>query len=87
MNSDLHETFSIFSDWSPQLINNVRVRAREGVHAQHMKTCTQLRQCDTLQFLSQINSKETNLQISWHDKKKVRKPPSLKSYLEAFEGS
>ena len=55
MKSDLHETFSVSSDWSPKLINNVCGRARAHVHAQHVKTCMQFGLLDTSQFLSQMN--------------------------------
>ena len=54
MKSDLHETFSISSGWSPELINNDCGCARASVHAQRVKTCTQLGQFDTPQFLSQM---------------------------------
>ena len=40
MKSDLHETFSVLQDWSPELINNVCARAH--VHAQHMELYTRL---------------------------------------------
>ena len=42
MKSGLHKTFSIFQDWSPELINDVHVPACACVHAQRMKTCMQL---------------------------------------------
>ncbi len=38
MKSDLQKTFSVLQDWSPELINNVRVR----VHGQHVEMCMQL---------------------------------------------
>ena len=56
MKSDLHKTLSVFQDWSPEMINNVHLCARERVHAQRVKTCMQLGQWDTTQFLSQMNS-------------------------------
>ena len=34
MKSDLHETFSVFSDWSPELIDNVPLHANACVQAQ-----------------------------------------------------
>ena len=56
MKSDRHETFSVFQDWSPELINNVGGLAHARMHAHRMETCMQLGQCDTSQFLSQIDS-------------------------------
>ena len=43
MKSDLHETFRVCQDWSPELIDNVRWLACMCVHAQHVEICTQLR--------------------------------------------
>ena len=42
MMSELHETFSVFQDLSPELINNVHICACLSVYAQWIKTCTQL---------------------------------------------
>ena len=42
MKPDLHKTFNIFQDWSPEMINNVCGGACAHVHAQHVKICTQL---------------------------------------------
>ena len=56
MKSDLHETFSVFQDWSLELIDNGGGHAHACMHAQCMETCMQLGKCDTPQFLSQINS-------------------------------
>ena len=64
MKSDLHETFSVFQDRSPESINNVHARARAHVHAQCVKKCTQLGQLDTTQFLSQIN---LDFVETWYD--------------------
>ena len=64
MKSDLHETFSVSSHWSPKLINNVCGRAHARMHAQRVKTCTQLGQFDTPQFLSPINS---DFHETWYD--------------------
>ncbi len=36
MKSDLHETFSVLQDWSPELINNVCARAHASMHAEVM---------------------------------------------------
>ena len=64
MKSDLHETFSMSSCWSSELINNVCERARARVHAQRAKTCMQLGQFDTPQFLSQMTS---DFHKTWYD--------------------
>ncbi len=40
--SDLHETFSIFQDWSPELINIVHAHVYVCMHAHHILTCMQL---------------------------------------------
>ena len=54
--SYLHETFSIFQDWSPEINNNVGGHVHGCMHAQPMEMCMQLEQCDTPQFLSQMNA-------------------------------
>ena len=56
MKSDLHETFRICQDWSPQLINIVRGHAHACVHAQHMIMCMQLRAINKPSYISQIRS-------------------------------
>ena len=64
MKSDLHKTFSIISGWSPKLVNNVCGCACARVHAQRVKTCTQLGQFDTPQFLCQMTS---DFHKTWYD--------------------
>ncbi len=41
MKSDIHETFSVLQDWSPELFINVHESACVGMHAQHVELCTQ----------------------------------------------
>ena len=64
MKSDLPETFSVFQDWSPKLINNVPAFARARVHAQRVKMCMQLGHWDPPQFISQMN---TDFDETWYD--------------------
>ena len=56
MKSDIHETFSICQDYSPELINNVPGCACACVHAQRVKTGTQLGAVYKPSYLSQIQS-------------------------------
>ena len=36
MELKLHKTFSVFQDWSPELINNVNEHAQALIHPQYM---------------------------------------------------
>ena len=58
MKSDIHETFSICQDWSPELINNVRgcVQAHARVHAQRVELCTQIWAVYNPSYFSQMKS-------------------------------
>ena len=64
MKSEPNKTINVFSDWSPKLINNVCLNACVHVHTQFMKTYTELGQCDTPQFLSQMDS---DFDETWYD--------------------
>ena len=54
------------------------------MHAQRMETCMQLGQCDTPQFLSQINS---DFHKTWykHEVDIKDAPKKLKGYVHACE--
>ena len=54
--SDLHETFSIFQDRSPELTNNVRGCASARVHAKRVKLCMQLWAVYNPSYFSQMKS-------------------------------
>ncbi len=43
MRSDLHKTFSVCQDWSPELIINVHGHAQACMYAQCMEMCMQFR--------------------------------------------
>ena len=64
---DLHETFSISSDWSSELIYNVCGGSCAHMHAKCMKTCTQLNTVGHTSF-SQTNELRFSpnlVQSSW----------------------
>ena len=64
MKSDLHETFSVFHDWSPELINNVHVHARARVHAQQLEMCMQLGAKNKPSYFREMKS---DLYETWDD--------------------
>ncbi len=64
MKSALHKIFSILKDWSPELIDNVCVGAREQVHAQHVETCTQLLAKNKPSYFMYMKS---DLYKTWYD--------------------
>ena len=61
--SDLHETFRVFQDWSPELINNVHGHAHARMHAQRMLTCMQLRAVNKPLYFSLMKS---NFNETWY---------------------
>ena len=86
MNSDLHETVSVISDWSPKLIYIVRLCTRACMHAhsQSLKMCRQLGKCGTPQFLSQMNSdfeKKTLYDLQVHNKEAAKQIRVIHAFM------
>ncbi len=62
LKSDLHETFSILQDWSPELVNNVRARAHATAH--HVEMCMQLWAKNKPSYFMYMKS---DLYETWYD--------------------